>query len=90
MVYFKKFGIYLCEFKRVEGGAYVKIHINGQKRLIKVCTETLSTTNPLEIFNKALFDLYQGSDISTTPCNEVYHLSGWVPEVLYLHEIQNK
>ncbi len=52
--------------------------------------DAVPTDNCCEVLSKALKKLYGSCEIETSPCYEVYHLSGWCPECLLMEEISNK
>lgn len=82
----------------------VKLHINGAMRMIQIDDllveangkVALTTTAKNElwpaIIEKAILKLYNCRDFNFTsnPSCEIYHLSGWIPEVIRFAEINDK
>lgn len=82
----------------------VKLHINGAMRMIQIDDTIiehngkvgLTTTARNElwpaIIEKAILKLYNCRDFNfvSNPSCEIYHLSGWIPEVIRFSEINDK
>lgn len=86
-------------------GAYlVKVHANGSARAITIDDRVFESNGKLgltttarnefwpAIIEKAILKLYNCRDfkLDSNPSCEIFHLSGWIPEVIKFSEIPNK
>jgi Calpain family cysteine protease len=90
--------------KSPNGMYLVKVHANGTTRAIAVDDKVfesngkmgLTTTARNEfwpaIIEKAILKLYNCRDfkLESNPSCEIFHLSGWIPEIIKFSEIPNK
>lgn len=82
----------------------VKVHINGASRMLQVDDRVLEYNGKMALtttarnefwpalIEKAILKLYNCRDffLKSNPSCEIYHLSGWIPEVIRFNEINDK